>query len=93
LRSWLDFLAAQPRSAQLLSEKNSPLVISLKDVMSRYLCMNQPQLICLSCFLHHNTKHKSFYSHRHIKPPKAVCWNFMEHTLKITVTPFQTKAK
>lgn len=37
LRSWLDFIATQPRSAELLSEKSNPLVISLKDAMSRYL--------------------------------------------------------
>ncbi|KAJ9573916.1 hypothetical protein L9F63_008715, partial [Diploptera punctata] len=37
MRSWLDFLTSQPRSAQLLADKNSPLVSSLKDVMNRYL--------------------------------------------------------
>ncbi|KAJ4437025.1 hypothetical protein ANN_17158, partial [Periplaneta americana] len=37
LRSWLDFLCTHPRSAQLLAEKSSPLVNTLKDAMSRYL--------------------------------------------------------
>jgi hypothetical protein len=36
LRAWLAFLASQPRSAQLLAEKNNPLVSFLKDAMNRY---------------------------------------------------------
>lgn len=35
LKTWLEFLVAQPRAAQLLSEKNNALVISLYDVLSR----------------------------------------------------------
>ncbi|XP_039276240.1 nicalin-like [Nilaparvata lugens] len=37
MRILLDFLASQPRAAQLLAEKNNPLVSSLHDIMSRYL--------------------------------------------------------
>lgn len=37
LKMWLDFLVAQPRSAQLLCEKTNPLVSALQDIMDRYL--------------------------------------------------------
>ncbi|PSN47382.1 Nicalin [Blattella germanica] len=37
IRSWLDFLSSQPRSAQLLAEKNSPLVSVLRDAMNRHV--------------------------------------------------------
>ncbi|XP_039278085.1 nicalin [Nilaparvata lugens] len=37
MRILLDFLASQPRAAQLLAEKNNALVSSLHDIMSRYL--------------------------------------------------------
>ncbi|XP_075217184.1 BOS complex subunit NCLN [Lycorma delicatula] len=37
LKVWLDFLAGQPRAAQLLAEKNNPLVQTLNDILSRYL--------------------------------------------------------
>lgn len=37
LKGWLDFLANQPRAAQLLAEKNNPLVTTLNDALSRYL--------------------------------------------------------
>ncbi|XP_066996614.2 BOS complex subunit ncln [Anabrus simplex] len=35
--SWMEFLGSQPRSPQLLAEKQDPTVISLKDAMTRYL--------------------------------------------------------
>ncbi|XP_046999484.1 nicalin [Schistocerca americana] len=37
ISSWLDFLSSQPRSAQLLADKQNTLVSTLKDTMSRYL--------------------------------------------------------
>lgn len=37
ISSWLDYLSSQPRSAQLLADKQSTLVSTLKDTMTRYL--------------------------------------------------------
>lgn len=36
LDAWVDYLSAQPRSAQLLASKQNPLVLTLQDAMSRY---------------------------------------------------------
>ncbi|GLH07943.1 Nicalin-1 [Gryllus bimaculatus] len=37
MQAWLDFLTSQPRSAQLLAQKPSPFISSLRDTMARYL--------------------------------------------------------
>lgn len=36
IRSWLELITSQPRSPQLLSGKNSPLVNTLHQILSRY---------------------------------------------------------
>ncbi|XP_042230129.1 nicalin-like isoform X2 [Homarus americanus] len=36
VKSWLDLLTSQPRSPQLLSGKNNPLVSTLQQILSRY---------------------------------------------------------
>jgi hypothetical protein len=37
VRTWLEFLTSQPRSAALLSDKNNPLVKILQETMQRLL--------------------------------------------------------
>lgn len=37
LKNLMDFISMQPRSAQLLSEKNNPFVHSLKEILAKYV--------------------------------------------------------
>ncbi|XP_046399223.1 nicalin [Ischnura elegans] len=36
LEAWVDYLSSQPRSAQLLANKQNPLILTLQDAMARY---------------------------------------------------------
>lgn len=37
LEAWINFLSIQPRAAQILGNKNNPLVTFLRDDFARYL--------------------------------------------------------
>lgn len=37
LRSWMDYIGKQPRSSQMLCDKNNALVSALKEGMLKYL--------------------------------------------------------